>query len=285
MQNFFKIFIGIILILTGCTKTKTDLAVLSANPPVSAVQEIDIDQLSGESQSKTEFLRIPAIIKSEYSSAVGFQTSGMIAKLNVQVGDFVKQNQELASLDFTAASLDLENAKLDLENKTIAFKQTQKRYTRSLALFKSGNLSKVALEDEENNFKISKINCESSEVNLKAKNHALQLTKLTAPFDGLITKSYKSLGDSTHAGAPVFDLMQIHNLSVFAQVPAAYFNKIKIGMMFSLFNPLNDETGSITIQKVIPVIDAQTHTFDIYGKINEITNNFVPGMYVEIIMK
>ena len=122
-------------------------------------------------------------------------------------------------------------------------------------------------------------------MNLKAKKYSLKLTQLTAPFEGVISNSYKSLGDFVTPGTTVFDLVQTTDLSVFAQVPVAFFGKFKTGMIFSIINPLNGDKGNMTIQKVVPVIDTQSHTFDIYGKINELTHSFFPGMYVEIILK
>lgn len=292
MKNIFKIcFIITLVLLQSCTKTKKEVAVLSDKPPVTAVaekvttQETAIPAPTKTPRINTESPRLPAIIKAENVSGLGFQVSGIIKKLNVKAGDEVKKNQILASLDSTLAGLDKENAKIDLASKEVTFHQVERKYTSYSSLFKTGVLSKITFEDEENNYKIAELNFESAKLNLKAKEYALQLTSLTAPFDGVISKSYKSLGDFTTPGSSVFDLVQTNDLSVFAQVPVAFFGRIRTGMIFSILNPLTEQTGNMTVQKVVPIIDTQSRTFDIYGKINEAAHNFFPGMYVEIILK
>ncbi len=285
----------------GCTKTKTKVATLPDTQFIETVsQKVDETKKlilqTAETQNtlvhakeiKSQQLTLPrisAIIQPENNSVLSFQMSGLITEIKVKAGDFVKKNQVLASLDHTNETLAVQNSKFDLESKQLLSQQAKNKYSRYFSLFKKKTVSQSAYEEVENEFKLSKLNDNSAAINLKSKEYALQLTQLTAPFDGVITKSYKSLGDFTTIGAAVFDLVQSNDFSVYAQVPVAFLGLIKVGMIFSILNPMNAQKETMTVQKVVPVIDPQSHTFDVYGKINDIKNTFVPGMYVEIILK
>lgn len=275
------------VVLTGCSKKQATLAKLpepiktESNKPEKTNEPI-IENIQTPQEDAP---RLPAVIKAENKSSIGFQTSGVISKIYVQPGDVVKSNAVLAALDSTTPQFDLENAKLELETKKIVYEQAKKKYERFTNLSHTGALSKASLEDEENNYKIALLNLSSAETSLKAKEFALTLTKLNAPFDGVISKSFKSIGDFVSSGTPLFEIVQNNDLSVYAQVPVSYFNKFKVGMIFSFSNPITQQSGQMTIHKIVPVIDDQSHTFDIYGKINSSIQTFAPGMFVEINLK
>jgi len=299
MKHIYKILVLTSILFIGCTKTKKEAASLpeklsdetsqtkdTTEGDVSKESSEVLKNTDGKSASKNllESPRLPAVIRAENNTSLSFQSSGVITDINVKAGDFVKLDQVIALLDDTNEALSVESAKLELKSKHIVFNQVQKKYQSYLSLSKTGALSQIALEDEENNFKLAKIAYEASAISLKAKEFALKQTRLTVPFDGVVTKSYKSLGDFVTPGTSVFDIVQSDDFSVYAQVPVAYFGKMKVGMTFGLINPLNEQKGKMTIQKVIPVIDTESHSFDIYGKVDGLSKNFVPGMYVEIIL-
>ena len=58
-------------------------------------------------------------------AVMGFQTSGRIAKVNVQVGDLVKRGQVLMELDTADLELSLKSAKASLSNQQASFEQTK----------------------------------------------------------------------------------------------------------------------------------------------------------------
>lgn len=310
MKKQILIIISTVLLsVSGCIKNKKDMIVLdetkiqenkqtpenidlqkSAKESEQTnnqdeVQEIGATQQKGKSLHSIESPRLPAVVKSENSSSISFQISGIITKINVKAGDVVKRDQLLAVLDSTDASLALENAKIDSESKKIIYQQEAKKYESYLSLFKNGSLSKVAFEDEESNAKLAKLNYESAENNVKTKEQSLKLTRITAPFDGVVSKSHRSLGDFVTPGTQVFDVVQMNDLVIFAQVPFEFFGKITAGMILKTFNPINREQTKMEVQKIVPIIDAQTRTFDIYGKITDTNPTFTPGMYVEIILE
>lgn len=287
MKKNIITFLVCFFILDGCVKRKKNVVTLDETKIVASATTVQKKEQQQE-EKKTEQIqspRFPAVIKAENTSAIGFQNSGIVTNINVKAGDFVKKEQLLAALDATEAVLALENAKIDLETKKILFQQEEKKYASYLSLFKSGSLSKAAFEDEENISKIARLNYAAAENNLKTKEQALKLTKITAPYDCVISKSYKSLGDFVTPGVPVFDVVQMNDLSVFAQIPFAFFEKIKIGMTLSVLNPLTNQKTKMVVNKIVPVIDAQTHTFDVYGQISRTNSVFIPGMYVEIILE
>lgn len=292
MKKNTIMLIAFYLAIASCVKGKTNNLSLDETKiaePKKADEVAELKHLEDPHQEAKEDKqlrapRLPAVIKAENASSITFQVSGIITKINVKAGDVVKKGELLAVLDSTEAQLALEIAKSDAESKKIMLQQEEKKYASYSALFKSGSLSKITYEDEENTAKLAKLNYESAQNNVKVKEQILQFTKIVAPYDCVISKSYKSLGDFVTSGTTVFDIVQMNNLSVFAQVPFALFEKIKIGKTFFISNPINKQKTTMVVEKIVPVIDSQTRTFDVYGKISNPSSVFIPGMYVEIIL-
>jgi len=229
--------------------------------------------------------RIPAYIKAENQSAIGFSISGSITNIYFRAGDEIKQGQILASIEDNQAIIDVKTARIDVSVKKLAFEQQEKNTQRMEKQYKSGIVNLAALEKEKNILESKNLEYQSAQVTLAGKEFTLKLTKIMAPYTGVITKVEKSIGDYVSTGISVFQITQSKNNKLFAQIPITYFNQLKVGMKLEVRNPNTNNNGEAIIKRVVPVIDTTTKTFDIYADITSFTEKLAPGVFLEIKLK
>ncbi|WGL58498.1 efflux RND transporter periplasmic adaptor subunit [Pigmentibacter sp. JX0631] len=225
---------------------------------------------------------IPAIFKAENQSALSFLTNGRITNIYYRAGDLVKQGQILASLEDNNALIDVKTAKIDVDLKKLALEQQQKTVERLEKQFSSGIINTATLEKEKNTLKTKDLEYQSAKASLEGKEYILKSAKIASPFEGIITKVEKSVGDYVTSGTAIFQITEAKNYKIYAQIPVTYFSKFKTGMKFKFQEPISKASGEAEIKRVVSVIDSSSKTFDVYAEILSVSEKLIPGVYLEI---
>lgn len=121
---------------------------------------------------------------------ISFQIPGRILKFDVDEGERVKKDQQLAQLQTEDAEDNLEKAKTQLEN-------MGRVRARMEALHKSGNIQVSQLEDSQAQYDQSQITFDQAALNLER-------CYMKAPSDGILLKQYIDSRTSVSPGQPVF---------------------------------------------------------------------------------
>lgn len=295
-NHIFPFFLTLLaLTLCGCWKSKNNASLPEKPPAVEGAAPQKEDKKSepasatpaatDENKIETQAApHIPATVRAENKSAIGFQISGVITKVIAKAGQVVKKGTLLATLEDTQARLDLKSAEIDLKSKNFTYALEKKKYARAEEQFKIGLISQGALDNSKNLLESAELAFNSAQNKLESQRFALTQTQLTAPFNGVISQSYKSIGDSVSPGNAVFDLVENNKFIVYAQIPIPYYPKIKAGMTLTISDPLREHKGQIVIKRVVPVMDNASRTFDIYADIVSFNRDLIPGEYIEIIL-
>nr|BFD30475.1 hypothetical protein GTC16762_00930 [Pigmentibacter ruber] len=249
------------------------------NPNVQNQKTTDINNTTADNNIVPI---IPAILKAENQSALSFLTNGRITNIYYRAGNVVKQGQILASLEDNNALIDVKTAKIDVDLKKLALEQQQKTVERFEKQYSSGIINSATLEKEKNTLKTKELEYQSAKASLEGKEYILKSTKITAPFEGIITKVEKSVGDYVTAGTAIFQITEAKNYKIYAQIPVTYFSKFKTGMKFKFQEPISKAYGEAEIKRVVSVIDSSSKTFDVYAEILSVSEKIIPGVYLEI---
>jgi RND family efflux transporter MFP subunit len=193
-------------------------------------------------------------------------TPGRVDKIYVEVGDRVKQGQNLFLMDRTQyyankiqlASLEKDLARLD-------------------TLLKVGSVKAQLYDQTKAQYEVMKTNVEFMEEN----------TLLEAPFTGIITGRYLEEGE-LYSGAPgmsgkaaVVTLMQINPVKIMISISEQYFPLIKNGMKVRVVADVYpDKSFDGTIFRVHPTIDAMSRSFRAEVRISNGSELLRPGMFV-----
>ena len=181
-----------------------------------------------------------------------------IAKILVEVGDYVTKGQELVLLD--ASSLD--QLKLQFNNQEANFKRIEE-------LYKVGGTSKSEYDNMKTQLDVAKKNLDNR----------LENTILVSPIDGVISARNYDDGDM-YGGQSILVVEQIKPVKMKINISESYFAKTNKDLDITLkFEAYGDEEFKGKIDIVYPTINAASHTFPVEIKMANENLKVRPGMY------
>jgi len=142
------------------------------------------------------------------------QVSARMQELFVGTGDRVEKGQALARLDPVMIELDAKQLEIASKLATITLEEAQENYARMKNLYEKENeghssIPKKAFDEAKNQLKKSELLWQQAQVNLQRGNERLNETQIRAPYSGVITKCFLSLGDSVSVApaTPIFEMI------------------------------------------------------------------------------
>ncbi|MGP1484807.1 MAG: efflux RND transporter periplasmic adaptor subunit [Campylobacter sp.] len=209
------------------------------------------------------------------SSALAFSSIGVVDKINVNVGDFVKKGDVLIELESQKERLGVEMAQNDLDTSKLALDHAQKTYEKFM---------QVQDYTSKQNFENVKFELDGAKLAFCKAKIALQTAKqrlfdkiLLAPYDAVVSKKMVELGEGV-AGVSqkVMEIFSKADVKLVLSFDEKFKDKVKIGdeFKFSLNGEAN-QTAKIAL--IYPTIDKKNQK--IYAEVY--TKNITPGLFGE----
>lgn len=201
---------------------------------------------------------------------LGAQVSGIIEKLNVEIGDNVKQGQLIAQIDEKVYRSQVESDEAQL--KTLRAQRQEQEANVQLArvilernrkLIAINAVSRQTFEEAEASAKIAQAKLQSLDAQIEQANSVLQgnlanleYTKIYSPIDGTVVDQMVQEGETLNARQTTPTIVQIANLdlmTVRAQVAEADITRLKEGMEV-YFTTLgsNNRRWTGTVRQILP---------------------------------
>jgi RND family efflux transporter MFP subunit len=306
--------IAVAVSITGCTRTKD----VEARTPSSsdyttvAVAKASIQDLSHGLVLTAEFRPFQEI-------DVMAKVAGYIKKINVDVGDRVKQGQLLAILEIPEMANDQQRAQASIERSQSEVARSRDELKRAESAHEIAHLSftrlaKVAeqkpgliAQQEIDDARARDLGAEAQVSGAKSAlagatqqvsvnraelgkvNTLFEYTRVTAPFAGVITKRYADTGSMIQAGTasqtqamPVVRLSQNSLLRLILPVPESAVPTVHLGQSVSVRVPTLDRTFPGRVARFADKVSLATRTMDTEVDVPNPTLVLVPGMYAEV---
>ena len=258
MKNLLKITLLLSLLpLAACgnQQQKNGGAAEEEALPVVSVKQVSArDVIQKETYTST----VEAFVRNNIAP----QTAMRIKSIRVEVGDFVRKGQVVATMD----AVNLDQAKL-------RYKNDSTEYFRLKGLYEVGGLSKSDLDQIELAYKVSK----------KSYENMLENTVLRSPIDGVISARNYDVGDMFSMGQPIFVVQEITPVKLLAAVSERDYTRVKKGGKVSVTAdafPGAEFTGTIT--RLYPTVDPSTHTFLVEVQVPNKDRKLRPGMFARV---
>lgn len=192
---------------------------------------------------------VDCFIEPFYVVNVGCEVIGVLDKLEVDRGDFVKRGQVIARLDSK-----VEQEEMQLRKARLEF--AKREHQRRSDLYLKGFISFLEVDESETQFRIS-------ERELQEAVEVLERRTVRSPIDGVVVERYLSPGERVEE-KPIMKLAQLDPLRVEVIAPVSMLNSVKVGQQAAVTpeNPVGGRhIGKVTV--VDRVIDAASGTFGI----------------------
>lgn len=193
------------------------------------------------------------------------QMSLRIDKILVEVGDHVKKDQLVATLDpnqFNQSNVQLKNAEQNL--------------ARMKSVYEAGGVSRSQIDELETSVTVLRETVANLERNIE----------LRSPIEGVVTGRYNEAGDlfamagNADGGIGVLQVMQINKLKAVVAISEKYYPQVYKGMKVKVtadVYPDKEFEGEVNI--VYPAINSSTHTFNVEIIVPNAKEILRPGMF------
>jgi len=246
-------------------------------------------------------LTLPGETRGWYSSTIYARVNGYLAKWFVDIGDRVKKDQVLATIDTPDldAQLAAAQAQLVAQQAEEKVKEADAEFAKTTYERWQGSPKGVVSDQEREDKKaryeggIAQLNAARARVDLDQANvdRLTFLTKfkqVTAPFDGVITERRVDIGDLITAGSTanttsLFRIVQSDQIRVFADVPQTASVHLDVGTQAEI--TATDYPGRVfkgNITRTSRSIDPRARTLRVEVDLPNKDFVLVPGMYVTV---
>ena len=252
---------------------------------------------------------------------VSNQVEGPVSKVLVDLGDFVKAGQVLATLDTSelelavrqqTAALQQEMARIGIsdpnanieESATSQVKQAEATLSearshleRTKRLADEGVLPKQQLDEQQAKFDVADATLKSAREsvrNIKAtvagRKAALDLAqkklgdaRITAPMSGLVKERLVSEGTYLKANSPVVTLVQISPLKLRVDMPETAIESVRAGraVRFTV-DSLPGKMFDGRISRLSPSVNQQSRTLKLEAIVDNSNGTLKPGLFARV---
>jgi RND family efflux transporter MFP subunit len=278
-----------------------DVAQLERATVARAEQPFSVEVVTADYAPPTEVLTLPGETRGWYSSMIYARVNGYVAKWLVDIGDRVKKDQVLATIDTPDLDAQLEGtqAQLKASEADVQVKEADARFAKTTyERWQSSPKGVVSEQDREDkkaryDSSVAQLIAARARVNLDRANvdrlkHLAQFKQVTAPFDGVVTERRVDVGDLITAGStanttPLFGVSQYDQIRVFADVPQRASVDLGVGNVAKVTaseHPNRVFQGKIT--RTSQSIDPHARTLRVEVDLPNDDLLLVPGMYVQL---
>ena len=232
---------------------------------------------------------LPGTMQAFTDAAIYARVPGYLRKWYADLGARVQSGQVLADIDTPELDQQLDQARADLATTESTTRLAQSTAERYRDLIKTDSVSKQDLDNANGNLEARVTAVTSAKANVRRLEQLKAFSKITAPFDGVITARNTDVGaliDSGSNAKELFHVAAVHRLRVFVNVPEIYSRAARPGMKADLTLtefPGRPFTG--TLARTAQSIDTASRTLLTEIDVENPKGELLPGSYAEVHLK
>ncbi len=309
--------IVIAAVVSGTSSCSRNLRGEASAATTAEVPTVPVAKVRSEDLARN--LTLTAEFKPYQEVDVMAKVAGYISKINVDVGDRVKQGDPLATLEVPEQQDDLRHASASVQHSTAEVARANDELTRAQSAHdfahlnyqrllavsekKPGLIAQTEIDDAhskdlvaEAQVAAAKSAITAAQEQVKVNNSdvekiktLIEYTKVTAPFTGVITKRYADNGSMIQAGTasqtqamPVVRISENSLLRLILPVPESAVPTVHIGQHVEVKVPTLNRSFPGTVKRFSDKLSLATRTMDTEVDVPNPSLLLIPGMYAEV---
>lgn len=300
---------------TGCGRSTETSSSVSADAPVpAAVVQVRRTQLSNTLSIAGEFLPYQEV-------ELHAKVAGYIKKISVDIGDRVRLGQVLAVLEIPELTAQLQAASAGVRHSQEEITRSQNEVSRAEADYaalhaaatrlkqasaaRPGLIAEQELDDATAKDRSAEAQVDSAKAALAASRQQLEMSeadrqhysalseysRITAPFDGVVTARYADTGSLIQAGTsnissqPVVKLSQVNVLRLRIPVPESLAASVRDGEPADIRVKATNQHLSGKVIRSTDSLDRSTRTMQVEVDVPNPKYKLTPGMYADVSLR
>src|SRR5580704_15807167 len=298
----------------GCGHVGSSTTASADAAPRAAVVKVRRAPLSNTLSIAGEFLPYQEV-------ELHAKVAGYIRNINVDIGDRVRTGQVLAVLEIPELSAELEGANAGVRHSREEITRAQNEVSRAEADHdalhaaasrlkqaseaRPGLIAEQELDDATAKDRSAEAQVEAAKSALSASRQQLEVSqadqqryaalseysRITAPFDGVVTWRYADTGSLIQAGTsnvssmPVVKLSQVNVLRLRIPVPESLAASVRDGEPADIRVKATDEHISGKVIRSTDSLDRSTRTMQVEIDVPNRDYKLTPGMYADVSLR
>ncbi len=221
--------IAIALVAAGVLIVRNKKKELARTPlPARPLMAVNVAAVQSGTLAATR--RYLGILRARVSGQVSSQLAARIISIRVREGDVVKKGRIVAVLDARIQRHKEKSLAAQVDAAKIALATYEGIYHRDLVLYQNKGLSKEALDRSDMALAAAESRLRTLESSLENARVELSYTRLSAPYDALVTKRLMEPGDIALPGKPLLAIDALdEGYKLVVSLPQDVFPALKIG--------------------------------------------------------
>ncbi len=241
-----------LFLLAACDKPR------STPPPADrAPVPVQVKTVAFELHQAME--EVVGSVRSKQRAVIEAKVSGRVLQYLVTPGQMVKSGELLAEVDAREVLARREQAAATLE-------QANRDLVRYKQLIATNAVSRQDYDAADTRQKVAVAALSEADT-------MLGYARVTAPFDGVITRKLADVGDLAMPGKPLMEIEAPGSLRFEADLPEALLDRIKLGAVMQVAVASIPRPFDGTVSEIAPVADAASRTFQVKFDLTD-----VPGL-------
>ncbi len=269
-------FLGMLVLLTisACREEPP--------PPVERIRAIKTITVSEQAAGRLR--QFSGVVEAADSSSIGFEVSGNVREVRVDVGDRITKGQVMAVLDKRTYNLNVKAAEAEVGRAKVQLADKRNDLDRFQRINKQdpGAVSQAALDNSQAAVDGALKQVQFTKSGLKLAQRDLDKTVLRAPFDGVIANRYIDAFNEVARGQKCFDVYENTGMEVAVSIPEDAIDDIRMEqegeIRFSVIADRNYHGRVTEISKVAGTANA----FPIKLTVEDPDQRIRPGMTARV---
>mgnify|MGYP000509347589 CR=1 FL=1 len=236
--------------------------------PGAALIEVDTIK-KGEVNPLQKFV---GTVNFDKKSTLASQSSGLVKKVNFEVGDKIKKGKVLVKIDSELLDAKIKSFMANLEISEIKLKNANKDFLRYKRLIETKSITAQEFDTSLLEFNSAQLNVISLNAQLKELKIQKAQKNVMAPFDGVIVEKNINIGEWASEGKSVATIVNTSSVEVIFNLPVNLVSSLKSKSTHDI--KIANKVFQTTFHSAIPKGDKLTRTFPVKFKA-EVNKMFV----------
>lgn len=232
------------------------------------VKEVTIEQ----------FDSIVGTISSRKTTMISAKIVAHVREIHVSVGEHVKYDQLLITLDDRDIQAKLKQARSQLTAAKANQTKAQSSYNRYQDLLKKKAVTLAEFEAVEAGLRIANAQVNTAEEAIRELEIMLGYAKIKAPYQGVVVDKMIEVGSLVSPGIPLIKLEDPGRIRLEAFIPEAKRSDIDEGDTLTIYIDSINENRKGTVEEIVPSADPRSRSFLVRVAL-ESSEQLRPGMF------
>ena len=280
------VIVALLLLALGAGRTivsrMANARVLEANVAEGAVQYVKTTVVRTSEGGQT--IALPGSLQGAQQAPLAARSAGYVKRWTKDIGSHVAKGELLAVIESPEIDQQLSQAEAVRGQTAASLGLAKSTVERWEALRKKDVVSQQELDERRSGLTQATANLAAAEANVQRLRQLQGFTRITAPFDGVITKRNVDVGDLIDSsGKTLFVLTQMDPLRVYVNVPQSYAQLVRPGQKVVITqSELRGQSFAGEVARTSASIDPATRTMQVEVALPNKNGALLPGAYVQV---